>query len=49
MEPWMVSRPEVVVADLHRFNDEQDPDPDPHQSDKNVSVSATLLSTLSPV
>jgi hypothetical protein len=47
----MVSRPEVVVADLHRFNDEQDPDPDPHQSDKNVSVSvsATLLSTLSPV
>jgi hypothetical protein len=42
MEPWMVCRP--MVADLHHFDEEQDPgphhseesdpDPDPQQSEK---------------
>jgi hypothetical protein len=32
MEPWQVYRP--VVADSHRFDEEQDPDPDPHSSEK---------------
>ncbi len=32
METWRVNRPEVVVADLHHFDDEQDSDP--HQRKK---------------
>jgi hypothetical protein len=33
MEPWRVSRP--FVADLHHFDDEQDPDAYPQQSGKS--------------
>jgi hypothetical protein len=35
MEPWRVSRP--VVADLHHFDEEQDPDPD------RINVNSRIL------
>jgi hypothetical protein len=31
-EPWRACRP--VVADLHHFDEEQDPDPDSHLNEK---------------